>query len=120
MPVLLSGLDMFEVTVEEGAWIALTVGDEIIGTAEAVDGTTQVPISIQEPETQIRIVITKQNYFRYEQIIECIPPDGAYVIFNENIIHDAAGNENGQIDCGEDILLDIALKNVGSENATAV
>lgn len=120
MPVLLSGLDLFEVTVEEGAWIALTVGDEIIGTAEAVDGITQVPISIQEPNTQIRITITKQNYFRYDQVIECIPPEGSYVILNENLIHDVAGNQNGQIDFGEEILLDIALKNVGSENATEV
>jgi len=120
MPVLLSGLDVFEVTVEEGAWIALTVGDEIIGTAEAVAGTTQVPITIQEPGTQIRITITKQNYFRYEQMIECIPPDGAYVIFNQNVVHDDDGNGNGQIDFGETILLDIALKNVGNENADDV
>ncbi|HOI31457.1 MAG TPA: C25 family cysteine peptidase, partial [Bacteroidales bacterium] len=120
MPVLLSGLDIFEVKVEQGAWIALTVGDEIIGTAEAVEGTTQIPITIQEPGSLVRITITKQNYFRYDQVIECIPPEGAYVIFNENVIHDDGGNENGIIDFGETIHLDIALKNVGNENAATV
>jgi hypothetical protein len=120
MPVLLSGLDFFEVTVEEGAWIALTNGDQIIGTAEAVAGTTSVPIEVQEPGSEIRVTITKQNYYRYETIIDCIPPDGAYVIFNENIINDESGNNNGMADFGETILLDIALKNVGNEDADAV
>ncbi len=120
MPVLLSGLDFFEVTVEEGSWIALTNGDQIIGTAEAVAGTTLVPIEIQEPGSQIRVTITKQNYYRYETIIDCIPPDGAYVIFNENIINDESGNNNGIADFGEIIMLDIALKNVGNEDADAV
>ncbi|MBU2556360.1 MAG: T9SS type A sorting domain-containing protein [Bacteroidetes bacterium] len=120
MPVLLSGLDNFEVTVEEGAWIALTNGDQIIGTAEAVAGTTQVPIEVQELGSQIRVTITKQNYYRYETLIDCIPPDGAYVIFNENIVNDENGNANGVIDFGETIVLDMALKNVGNENAEAV
>ena len=120
MPVLLSGLDFFEVTVEAGAWIALTNGDQIIGTAEAVAGTTSVPITVQEPGSPIRLTITKQNYYRYETIIECIPPDGAYVIFSENIINDESGNGNGLVDFGETIVLDIALKNVGNEDADGV
>lgn len=118
MPVLLSGLDFFEVTVEEGAWIAITNGDQIIGTAEAVEGTTVVPIQVQEPGSPIRVTITKQNYYRYETLIDCIPPDGAYVIFSESVINDEDGN--GQIDFGETIQLDIALKNVGNENAEDV
>ena len=120
MPVLLSGLETFEVTANPGAFIALTNGDQIVGTAEAVEGTTQIPISFQEPGSQILITVTLQNFYRYEQLIDCIPPDGPYVIFNQQVAHDETGNNNGMVDFGESIELDLALKNVGNETAADV
>lgn len=120
MPVLLSGMETFEVTANEGAMIALTVNDEIIGAAVAGSGPTAVPILVQLPGVEIRVTVTLQNYYRYEQTIGCIPPSGPYIIYNAYTINDAAGNGNGMIDYGENISLDVAVKNVGSETAPSV
>ena len=38
----------------------------------------------------------------------------AYVAYNSNNIKDAAGNNNGLVDFGEDITLDMTLENLGS------
>ncbi len=120
MSVMLSGMDFFEVTANEGAQIALTVNNEIIGTATAQSGTTSVPIVPQLPGVDVRVTVTLQNYYRYEQVINCIPPAGAYIIYTESTVNDSNGNNNGQIDYGENILMDISVKNVGSETAPTV
>lgn len=120
MPVLLSGMEVFEVTANQGAMIALTVNDEIIGVAIAGEGTTQVPIISQLPGNAIRITVTLQNYYRYEQVIECIPPSGPYMIYNAMAVNDPTGNGNGVIDYGETVALDMTMKNVGSEMAPEV
>lgn len=100
--------------------IALTVNDEIIGSAIAGAGPTSVPIAVQQPGINVRVTVTLQNYYRYEQVIECIPPSGPYIIYNAFTVNDANGNNNGQVDYNESILLDIAVKNVGSELAPGV
>lgn len=120
MPVLLSGMELFEVTANEGAMIALSVNNEIIGASIATNGVTQVPIVSQEPGNQIVVTVTMQNYYRYEQAIECIPPSGPYMIYNAYTVDDVAGNGNGLVDYGESIVLDVAMKNVGSEIAENV
>ena len=58
--------------------------------------------------------MTGQNYLRYEAVIGVIPADGPYIVFDNKIIHDY-NNENQQLDFGENIDLDVRLKNVGSE-----
>ncbi|MDP2236778.1 MAG: C25 family cysteine peptidase [Bacteroidales bacterium] len=120
MPVLLSGLDIFEVTANAGALVAITVNDEIIGSAIANGSSVQVPIVSQLPGAQVRITVTLQNYYRYEQIIDCIPPDGPYMIYNSYVVNDATGNNNGFVDYGENITLDLIMKNVGSDQAENV
>lgn len=118
MPVLLSGMSTFEVSANPGTRITLTVNNEIIGSAVAQMGTVQIPIIPQQPGVQVRIVAVLQNYYRYEQTIECIPPAGPYMIYNAFSLNDQNGN--GQLDFGESASLDLTLKNVGSETAPNV
>jgi len=120
MNVLLGGLDFFEVTADDGSLIALSVNDELIGVAEGTGSVVSIPIEPQLPGTEMLVTITKQNYYRYESIVECIPPDGCYVVFNENVVNDPDGNNNGIIDYGETIILDVALKNLGTDIAANV
>ncbi|MEZ5198795.1 MAG: C25 family peptidase C-terminal domain-containing protein [Bacteroidales bacterium] len=42
-PILYAGVTSFDVTVDAGAFIALTVNGEIIGTAESTGGSTPLP-----------------------------------------------------------------------------
>jgi hypothetical protein len=45
-------------------------------------------------------------------------PDGAYILFDEFTIDDSNGNNDGKVDYNENILLDMALQNLGSEMGT--
>lgn len=118
MPVLLSGMNVFEVSANPGTRITLTVNNEIIGSAVAETGTVQIPIIAQQPGVQVKITAVLQNFYRYEQSIECIPPAGPYMIYNAFSLIDQNGN--GQLDFGETASLDMTLKNVGSETAPGV
>lgn len=48
------------------------------------------------------------------------PPDQPWVIYDTHQIDDSQGNGNGQADFGESVLLDITMKNIGDQPASAV
>ena len=118
--VLLIGVSSFTVTADSGAFIALSHNGEIMATAES-DGTPQVmSISPLIPGDILDVVVTKQNYFRYHEGVPVIPADMPYVVFDEYIINDAAGNNDGILDYGESVLLSLSLENVGLQDASDV
>ena len=118
--VLLTGVSSFTVTADDGAFISLTHNGEILGTAES-DGTPQtITITPLIPGDILDVVVTKQNYFRYHSIVDVIPANMAYVVYNDFIINDAAGNNDGILDYGETVLLSLTLENVGLVDAMGV
>jgi len=118
--VMLSGLDFFTVTANEGAFICLTVGEEIIGTGVATGAPLDVMIDVQEPGTIVDIVITLQNFYRYETSVEVIPPNGPYCIYDNHVINDSLGNGNGGAEYDEDIYVTMDVENLGNEDAAGV
>ena len=119
-PVLLGGIDSYTVTANDGSFIALTVNDEIIGVADGTGAPTSISIEPQLPGDVVLITVTKQNYYRYTSLVSVIPPSGPYVVFDEMIIDDSAGNNNGLVEFSEDILLSIDVENIGTVEATNV
>lgn len=118
--VLISGPDFIDIQAEEGAMIAFSVDGELIGVDEATGISAPVSIVAQVPGTMIKVVITKQNYYRHEGYIQVIAPDGPYVVKTSFEIDDSTGNNNGRVDFGEDIALNFSVKNLGTEMATGV
>jgi hypothetical protein len=118
--VMVSGAPNFPVSADDGAYIALSVEGELIGTAEATGDFVEIPVEFQLPGTIIDVVVTKQNHFRYHAEVLVIPPDGPYVIKNAFDINDASGNNDGLADYGEAISLNVEMKNVGNEIAENV
>lgn len=121
--VILSGVNTFSVTANTGSFIAITQDTSVLGTATG----TGSPVSISIPGTQVpgqylKVVVTKQNYYRYESNVQVIPPSGPYVIKDSVAINDASplGNGNGLLDYGETNKLALRVKNVGSATATGV
>lgn len=113
---ILSGIDFFEVTTNAGALIALTVDDEIIGVGTGTGAPISIPIIPQVPGTEVLLTITKQNYYRYEELINVIPPDQPYMVYQSHSIEDEElGNGNGQPDFGETFHLGLEIKNLGLE-----
>jgi hypothetical protein len=118
--VLVSGAPFLAVSADEDALIALSVEGELIATGTGTGDYTEIPVEFLLPGTVIDVVVTKQNYFRYQAEVLVIPPDGPYVIKNAFEVNDVAGNNNGVVDYGEDILLNVEMKNVGNEIANDV
>ena len=117
--IVLGGLDFFTIQVDEDAFVALTVGDQIIGTCVGAGVDVPVDISIlpQLPGTVVRLTITKQNYYRYSEDLMVISPDGAYCIYNSRVINDNSGNGNSIPEFGESIYLSLIIQNLGNLDA---
>ncbi|MBN2790114.1 MAG: hypothetical protein JXR69_07985 [Candidatus Delongbacteria bacterium] len=67
---IFEGETVLYVTADIGAKIALVANGEILGTGIGTGGVTGITIPPQLFETEIILTVTKQNYFRYETIIE--------------------------------------------------
>jgi len=116
--VQLAGLNSFQITAPQGATIALTKGEgadlEIVAVATATGSIQSVEIAPQVPPTVLHLVVTGQDYLRYESDIEVIPASGPYIIINEYELSNAT-----QLNFGESTGFDIQLKNVGNTVAPA-
>ncbi len=115
---IISGPNQISVTANEGAIVAVTLNNEIVGKTVAT-GTPQDITLVGEilPGDVLLVVATKQNYFRYEKTVTVIPPSGPYVIIDE---HNITGTDNYAVDFDTDNTIDITIKNVGSDAATGI
>lgn len=116
--VIIAGMTEVSVSAPAGCTISLVTannegGWNIIAVAQATGDVQTITIPAQVPPTEVNIVCTGQNYLRYEGVMTVVPADGPYIVFDSKTIHDA--NNNGQLDFGETVTLDVTLKNVGSE-----
>ena len=114
IPVIVAGSTQFEITATENATICLTKGNEIIGLATATGQPQIINITTQTPGTEILLTITKQDYYRYTERLEVIPSQGPFLIFSSCDVIDNDGNN--KLDFNEDVTLNVALHNVGSES----
>ncbi len=108
---IIAGETEFAVSADNGSFIALSVNNELIGTAEGIGSPVTIEIPPQYPPDEILVTVTKQNYYRYESYVEVIPPEGPYVIYNEVSIN----NTTGLMTSGELTTVDLTVKNIGIE-----
>ena len=116
--VVIAGSSEMTITAPAGCMISLVKDDgesgwDILAVAQATGDPQVILFGSQVPPTEINLVVTGQNYLRYEAVMGVIPADGPYIVFDNKIIHDQ--NNNYELDYGEDIDLDVRLKNVGSD-----
>ena len=116
LPVIVAGRGQYQIKVDEGATICLTVNDQIIGFDYGTGDTQNIAITPQIPGTQVKLTIKKQNYYRYEHLLTTIPAEGPYLIYNAMQVNDEAGNGNQALDYNETCDLGISIHNVGSES----
>ncbi|UCC81289.1 MAG: immune inhibitor A [Candidatus Zixiibacteriota bacterium] len=110
----------FNVTTDAGgALCALYHNGVLYGSAYAdTSGMAVIDIDQQLPVGEtITLTITAYNKLPYEAPIQVIAPSGPYVVFDSCAVNDPTGNNNGLIDFGESIDLDVQLENVGPDTA---
>lgn len=120
LPVLVAGSNQYQLKVDEGATICLTVNGQIIGYDIATGNVQNIAVTPQVPGTTVKLTIKKQNYYRYEHLLNTIPAEGPYLIFNNVQINDEGGNGNHTPDYNETCNLNVSIHNVGSEGISGI
>ena len=114
--VTLAGNANFMISANAGTLIALTA--EIDGELEILDIATATGVvqimtipSTLTPATEINVVVTGQNFLRYEAIVTVVPAEGPYVVpTGYNVVE---GEKLTYISTNAEI--EVMLKNVGIE-----
>ena len=112
-------ISTFTVNTEPYLYVALSMNGVLHGAALS-DENGLAEIEIFEPITEpgvADIVVTGQNIEPFFGTVQVEYSEGAFVVLESFEIDDSSGNNNGQADNGEDVLLDILLVNVGNANA---
>ncbi|MFA6923623.1 MAG: C25 family cysteine peptidase [Bacteroidales bacterium] len=119
---IIKGENSFSVNTEPNAYAALSMNNILYGAAIAdFSGVANIPINPVFPTTgTANVVVTKQNRKPYIGTVNVIDATGPFVIYYNKQVHDAAGNNNNKADYGENINLDVTLKNVGISQANGI
>ncbi|MCD4682999.1 MAG: hypothetical protein K8R86_06925, partial [Bacteroidales bacterium] len=87
------------------------------GTTDA-SGTAFLDITAEVQET-LTVTVTGGNVYPFQGTLEVIPPEGPWIMEDYYLLDDnAGGNGNGLMDYDESILLSLAVKNIGTSEAT--
>ena len=112
----------FAVNTDPYSYVAISKDGVLHGCAIA-DETGLAEVTMFNPITvpgTADVVITGQNIKPFMGTVTVASPEGAYVLLDDFEIDDAAGNNNGNADFDEYIMLDVTLENLGSQTATTV
>ncbi len=120
-PTTFIGTSSFQVScTTEGALVALTIGNEILGTEVVAGGVANVTFPALNTIATITLTVTAYNKVPYVGTVDVVPNNGPYVIYNSIFVQDPTGNNNHLADYSENISLDLTLTNIGIEIANGV
>jgi hypothetical protein len=121
MDILPIGLTTFEVSAQPGSYVGISKDGVLHGAAlVGASGTAEVPIEPILASGMVDIVVTGQQLVPYITQIQAAALQGAYVVLDDFTISDPSGNNNGLADYGEEIMLNVSLKNVGNDPSEQV
>ncbi len=119
----LIGTTNLQVVTEPYAYVALTLADTVLLAAKCADITGIVDLNFPPLQTTdtVSIVVTKQNRKPHLGFINVIPATGPYVVLKSFVVNDSAsGNHNHLADFGENVGLDLTIKNIGVMNSNSI
>jgi len=90
------------------------------GVTDASGNVTLVFDPVVEEIGDAFLIVVGQNCLPDTNLINFVPSEGAYVIYNSHEVLDPFGNNNGLADFGEPILLSVAVNNMGVQDAISV
>ena len=105
---------------KEGALVAITSGNQILGTASVSGGVATVTLPALTNAGTLKITATAYNVIPYQADVQVIAASGPYIDVAAVSISDPLGNNNGQADFGESISINLTLENIGLAAGTNV
>jgi len=120
-PTILMTVPSITVSADPSSYVGISV-DGVLQGAGYVDASGSVDITLAgfAAPCIADIVVTCQNREPYISTINVITPEGPYIVYTDNTINDAAGNDNDMIDFVESITMGLLLTNVGPDDAVDV
>ena len=115
------GTTSLTINTEDYAYVAISNEGTLLDAQYTGSGTS-VTLNFTSPTSPdtFDIVITKQFKKPYFGKVYFISPTGPYVSLTSENFDDSNENNNGLCDYGENILIDINLKNVGNQDASNI
>jgi len=120
-PLMPLGAATFTVNTQPYAYVAISKDGILHGASVANDvGVAEVSLDPVNVPGTAEVVVTRQSGQPFVGTVTVASPTGPYLTFYSLNIDDAAGNNNGNADYSESILLDVLLENQGSSASTNV
>jgi PKD repeat protein len=120
-PNIFLGSSVFTVNANaEGALVALSINNQLIGTGFIAGGTTSISFAPLTNVGTVKVVVTAFNHIPYIDNVTIVPNTGSYLVYSSSLINDPTGNNNGQLDYGENVNLTVAMSNIGILDAADV
>jgi hypothetical protein len=114
------GSPVFEVNAAPYAYVAISMNGTCYDAVLADSlGLAVLEVSGLLVPGMADIVVTAQNYQPWQGQVLVANPEGPYVTLNQYIAHDFP-NANGMIEMGEEVKIDMELKNWGNSDAADV
>lgn len=121
VPSVILGSNSLQVNCDvDGAFVALTINNQIIGTATVAGGSANINFSALATTDSIYVAVTAFNYIPYTGGVSVIPASGPHINFKSYTINDQTGNNNSLADYNESISLNVTLENSGIADASGV
>ena len=112
------GLDNLSVVTEPGTYIGLTRHDSLLDASLAdQNGIAMLHFPALQDTGYLYITGTKQNRRPFMDSVRIVSNQGPYVQLEKTILNDSLSNANGLAENGEDMFLDVRLKNIGKSDA---
>ena len=117
-----SGVSIVDVNCTvEGAYVAITKGSTIYGTAFVNGGVAHITLNpVPVTGDSLTVCATAFNYTTYIGNIFVSSSNAPYVTYLSNVIHDAGVATNGNVEYSENVNLDVTLSNIGLQDANQV
>lgn len=111
-----SDIDHLDIETEPYSLIGLSKDGELLYSAMSNEiGRATLHFPEQDIDTKLKLVVTKQNFYRYEEDIYVVPDVGPYLILRGIKVND--NNNNGKLEYNETASLNIRLRNYGVDTA---
>jgi PKD repeat protein len=102
----------------EGAMVCISNGTDYFSGVTDASGSVTIDHTLVPGNA--KMVVTGFNLETVYEDITIASSNTAWIIAGECVVDDSNGNNNGQADYGESVMLNVSAENVGTVNATGV